>query len=182
MKPKDRNRWEREVSRGLELTRRNLLRAAGVSALVFGGGALSSGCGGPPEDVIDALCDTFIPGEDIAPGTGPGAVEGGMRCFMADVMGQENLDMILQVMGLISPDFHTLSYEDRVAVMESLRGDAAFSQIFDGLHEATAFAFYSELMGQGPAPCGDPSFPGSFPLIGLPIFTEGSREEDFDCS
>jgi hypothetical protein len=66
--------------------------------------------------------------------------------------------------------------------MEQLRQSEETSDIFYGLNEATAVAFYTELMGQGPTPCGDPSFPGTFPLMGMPKFTEGTREEQFDCS
>lgn len=165
----------------LELTRRELLKAAGVSALVFGGLPLAPGCAAPPEQVIDALCDTFIPGDASVPGAGPGAIEGGMRYFMADILGRENLDLILQVLSLLAPDFHLLSYPARVAVMEQIRNTPDLAEIFYGLHQATAFAFYSELMGQGPSPCGDPAFPGSFALIGVPKFNEGTPRDLYGC-
>ena len=90
--------------------------------------------------------------------------------------------MIVQVMGLLYPGFPYLSYPERVAIMEQVHGNPLLSDIFYGLREATAVAFYTELMGQGPTPCGDPSFPGSFPLIGIPKFTEGTREEQFECT
>ncbi len=165
----------------LELTRRELLKAAGVSALVFGALPLGPGCAGPPEQVIDALCDTFIPGDASVPGAGPGAIEGGMRYFMADILGRENLDLILQVLSLLSPDFYLLPYPARVAVMEEIRNTPELADIFYGLHQATAFAFYSELMGQGPSPCGDPAFPGTFALIGVPKFNEGTPQNLYGC-
>jgi hypothetical protein len=101
---------------------------------------------------------------------------------MVDIMGQGNVDMIVQVMGLLYSDFPYRSYSERVTIMEQVRHNPFLSDIFYGLHEATAVAFYSELMGQGPTPCGDPSFPGTFPLMGLPKFTEGTREEQFECT
>jgi hypothetical protein len=178
---KQRERPVRIDTERVETTRRNLLKVAGVSAVAFGGGLLPAACTtAPPEEMIDALCDTFIPGEASVPGSGPGAIEGGMRCYMADIMGQENLDMILEVMGLIAPDFPYQPYAARVATMVQFRDSPILPEmtdIFYGLQEATSFAFYSELMGQGPTPCGDPSFPGTFPLIGIPKFTEGARED-----
>ena len=165
----------------LEVTRRNLLKVAGVSAIAFGGGAFQMGCAPPTDDLIDALCDTFIPGDASIPGVGPGAIEGGMRCLMGDIMGWDNLSLIVDVMGLLYPNFPYLSYWERAAIMEQVRQLPDTADIFYGLREATAVAFYTELMGQGPTPCGDPSFPGSYPLIGLPKFTEGTLEELFDC-
>jgi hypothetical protein len=181
MEPKSERKLEGRTFKGLEVTRRNLLKVAGVSALALGGGAFQAGCAPPTDDLIDALCDTFIPGDRSIPGIGPGAIEGGMRCLMADIMGQENLNMIVDVMGLLYPDFPYRSYPERAAIMDQVRQTAELSDIFYGLREATGVAFYTELMGQGPTPCGDPSFPGSFPLIGIPKFTEGTTEDLFDC-
>jgi len=181
MGPESEKRPEDGAFKTLAITRRNLLKAAGVSALAFGGGALSGGCAPPTDDLIDALCDTFIPGDASVPGIGPGAVEGGMRCLMADIMGKENLDLIVQVVGLLFPDFPSFSYPERAAIMEQIRETPELSDIFYGMREATAVAFYTELMGQGPTPCGDPAFPGTFPLIGIPKFSEGTPEELFDC-
>ena len=165
----------------LEVTRRNLLKVAGVSAIAFGG-AFQTGCAPPRDDLIDALCDTFIPGDASIPGIGPGAIEGGMRCLMGDIMGWDNLSLIVDVMGLLYPDFPYLPHVGRAAIMEQVRQNPETADIFYGLREATAVAFYTELMGQGPTPCGDPSFPGTFPLMGMPKFTEGTREEQFDCT
>lgn len=181
MEPKSAKNPSSRSFRKVEVTRRKLLKVAGVSAIAFGGGTLSTGCAPPTDDLIDALCDTFIPGDGSVPGIGPGAVEGGMRCLMADVMGKENLDLITEAMGLLYPDFPYLSYPKRVAIMEEVRQNPDLSDIFYGLHEATAVAFYSELMGQGPTPCGDPMFPGTFPLIGAPKFQEGVRIDQFEC-
>jgi hypothetical protein len=181
MEPKNEEKLEGRFSKGLEVTRRNLLKVAGVSALAFGGGAFQTGCAPPTGELIDALCDTFIPGDASIPGIGPGAIEGGMRCLMADIMGQENLNLIVDVMGLLYPDFPYRSYPERVAIMEGVRQTAELADIFYGLREATAVAFYTELMGQGPTPCGDPAFPGTFPLIGFPKFTEGTPQELFEC-
>ena len=181
MEPKSEGKLEGRTFKRLEATRRDLLKVAGVSAIAFGGGAFQTGCAPPADDLIDALCDTFIPGEASIPGVGPGAIEGGMRCLMADIMGQSNLDMIVEGMGLLYPDFPYLSYPERAAIMEEVRQNPDLSDIFYGMREATAVAFYTELMGQGPTPCGDPSFPGTFPLMGMPKFTEGTLEELFDC-
>jgi hypothetical protein len=165
----------------LEVTRRNLLKAAGVSAIAFGGGVVQTGCAPPTDDLIDALCDTFIPGDASVPGMGPGAIEGGMRCLMGDIMGWDNLNLIVDVMGLLYPDFPYLPYANRASIMEQVRLNSETADIFYGLHEATAVAFYSELMGQGPTPCGDPSFPGTYPLMGVPKFQSGVRIDQFDC-
>jgi hypothetical protein len=181
MERRSQPKQEEITFRRLKVTRRHVLKAAGVSAIAFGGGALSTGCAPPTDELIDALCDTFIPGDASIPGVGPGAVEGGMRCLMADIMGQENLDLIVEAMGLLYPDFPYLSYPERAAIMEEVRQNPDLSDIFYGLREATGVAFYTELMGQGPTPCGDPSFPGSFPLIGIPKFTEGTPQELFQC-
>ncbi len=181
MEKKSEQRLTSTTFEQLEVTRRNLLKVAGVSAIAFGGGAVATGCAPPTDDLIDALCDTFIPGDASIPGIGPGAVEGGMRCLMGDVMGWDNLNLIVEVVGLLYPDFPYISYWERVAIMEQLRQSSETAEIFYGLREATATIFYTELLGQGPTPCGSPSFPGTFPLIGLPKFTEGTLEELFDC-
>jgi hypothetical protein len=181
MEAKKKQECQARTFERLEVTRRGLLKAAGVSALALCGGGFQTGCA-PTDDLLDALCDTFIPGDASIPGVGPGAIEGGMRCLMVDIMGQENVNTIVQVMGLLYPSFPYLSYPERVAIMEEVRQNPLYSDIFYGLHEATAVAFYTELMGQGPTPCGDPSFPGTFPLMGMPKFTEGTREEQFDCT
>jgi hypothetical protein len=182
MGPRNEQKPQGRTFERLEVTRRNLLKVTGVSALALGGGAFQAGCAPPRDDLIDALCDTFIPGDASVPGVGPGAIEGGMRCLMADIMGQDNLNLIVDVMGLLYPDFPYLPYSARVATMEQVRLNPETSDIFYGLREATAVAFYTELMGQGPTPCGDPSFPGTFPLMDMPKFTEGTREEQFDCT
>ena len=143
MEPKGEQKPGNRRFQRLEVTRRNLLKVAGVSAIAFGGGALSTGCAPPTDELIDALCDTFIPGDASVPGIGPGAIEGGMRCLMADIMGRENLNLITQAMGLLYPDFPYLSYPARVAIMEEVRQDADMSEIFYGLREATAVAFYT---------------------------------------
>ena len=52
MEPKSKEKAQGNSFRNLEITRRNLLQAAGVSALAFGSGFFQAGCGGPPEDVI----------------------------------------------------------------------------------------------------------------------------------
>jgi hypothetical protein len=181
MEPKEKQKLKDRDFKRLEVTRRSLLKAAGVSALALCGGGFQTGCA-PTDDLLDALCDTFIPGDASIPGVGPGAIEGGMRCLMVDILGQENFDMIVQVVGALYPSFPYLSYPERVAIMDEIRQKPLFSDIFYGLREATAVAFYTELMGQGPTPCGDPSFPGTFPLMGMPKFTEGTREEQFDCT
>jgi hypothetical protein len=181
MEPKSGRKLEGRGFERLEVTRRRLLQAAGVSAIAFGGGLMQTGCAPPLDDLIDALCDTFIPGDASIPGIGPGAIEGGMRCLMADIMGQSNLNLITDAMGLLYPDFPYLPSSQRVAIMEEVRQNPDFSDIFYGLREATAVAFYTELLGQGPTPCGDPAFPGTFPLMGMPKFTEGTREEQFEC-
>ncbi len=167
--------------RRLEVTRRKLLQVAGVSTIAFGGGALSTGCAPPADELIDALCDTFIPGDASIPGVGPGAIEGGMRCLMGDIMGWDNLNLVTEAMGLLYPDFPYLPYAQRAGIMEEVRRNPDLSDIFYGLHEATAVAFYSELMGKGPTPCGDPSFPGTYPLMGVPKFQSGVRIDQFDC-
>ena len=182
MGPRSEHKSEGSTFERLEVTRRNLLKVAGVSALALGGGAFQAGCAPPADELIDALCDTFIPGDASIPGVGPGAIEGGMRCLMGDIMGWDNLNLIVDVMGLLYPSFPSKSYWERAAIMEQVRQSPETSDIFYGLREATAVAFYTELMGQGPTPCGDPSFPGTFPLMGMPKFTEGTREEQFECA
>lgn len=182
MGPRNEQEPKRKAFERLEVTRRNLLKVAGVSALGLGGGAFQAGCAPPTDQLLDALCDTFIPGDLSIPGVGPGAIEGGMRCLLGDVMGWDNLNLIIDVMGLLFPSFPSKSYWERVAIMEQIREIEYTADIFYGMREATAVIFYTELMGQGPTPCGDPSFPGTFPLMGMPKFTQGTREEQFDCT
>ena len=132
--------------------------------------------------MLDAVVDTFIPGDTSIPGVGPGGVEGGMRCLLPTIMGEENVDLLVNVMFSLYPDFPTKSYEERAAIMIGLNDNPMTAELFVGLYQATAFAFYSEILGVGPSPCGDPAFPGSFPLIGFPYFTWGASEDEYGCS
>ena len=100
MEPNNKHKLEGGPVKRLEVTRRSLLKAAGISALALCGGGFQIGCA-PTDDLLDALCDTFIPGDASVPGIGPGAIEGGMRCLMVDIMGLEKLDMVVQVLGLL---------------------------------------------------------------------------------
>ena len=72
MEPKNKQKLEGQTIKRLEVSRRSLLKAAGVSALALCGGAFQPGCA-PTDDLLDALCDTFIPGDASVPGIGPGA-------------------------------------------------------------------------------------------------------------
>ena len=169
-----------------QFNRRDFLKATGLGGIGASLVSFLSSCTQFQDDVLSALCDTFFPGEDKDPGGGPGALDGGMTYYMVDIMGRGNVDLVVQGVTLYCllygyGLFQNLGYERRVQVMEKIRKDPLFSDLFFGVQEATAFAFYSELLGEGPSPIGDPAFPGTYALIGFPKFSEGFSEDFLAC-